>query len=41
MGKACIFGEDVGKQGYDVIIDLVLEVFCRLERSMALMVGWF
>lgn len=38
MGKACISGEDLGKQGYDVI-DLVLEVFGQLKGSMALVVG--
>lgn len=40
MGKACISGEDLGKQRYDVV-DLVLEIFHRLEGSMAVVLRQF
>lgn len=42
MGEPCVTGEDLGKQEWGVI-DLALEVSCRLEGSVALVVwsGWF
>lgn len=36
MREASISGGDLGKQGYEVLIDLGLLISCRLDGSMAL-----